>query len=89
VTSWSLVQGNPTDCGASCYFETSWIRSQNKVGWTVGRRQQQIDNVVVWVRIKYRVGLQRLGGIVNRRERERKCYGIHEHIRIQMFTFFI
>jgi len=40
------------------------MRSQNKAGWTVGRRLQQIDNVAVWERIKYLVNLQRLGGIV-------------------------
>ena len=28
-------------------FETSRMRSQNKAGWTAGRRLQQIDNVAV------------------------------------------
>jgi len=28
-------------------FETSWTRSQNKAGWTAGRRLQQIHNVAI------------------------------------------
>ena len=34
-------------CVVVCNFETSWMRSQNKAGWTVGRRPQQIDNVAI------------------------------------------
>ena len=57
-------------CVVVCKFETSWMRSQNKAGWTVGRRLQQTDNVAVQVRVKYLVSLQRLGGIVNKRKKE-------------------
>ena len=28
-------------CVVVCNFETSWMRSQNKAGWTAGRRTQQ------------------------------------------------
>ena len=34
-------------CVVVCNFETSWVRSQNKAGWTDGRRLQQIDNVAI------------------------------------------
>jgi len=34
-------------CVVVCDLETSWMRIQNKAGWTVGRRLQQIDNVAI------------------------------------------
>ena len=34
-------------CVVVCKFETSWMRSQNKAGWSVGRRLQQIDDVAI------------------------------------------
>ena len=34
-------------CVVVCNFETSWMRSQNKAGWTAGRRLQQTENVAV------------------------------------------
>ena len=34
-------------CVVVCKFETSWMRSQNKAGWTIGQHLQQIDNVAI------------------------------------------
>jgi hypothetical protein len=34
-------------CVVVCKLETSWMRSQNKAGWTAGRHLQQIDNVAI------------------------------------------
>ena len=40
-----------------------------------GLRVQQIDNVAIYVRIKYLVNLIRQGIIVNKRDREKKNKG--------------
>jgi len=61
-------------CVVVCNFGTSWLRSKNIAGWTVGRRLQQIENVAVWISIKYLVSLQRLGGIVSVRERKKQIF---------------